>query len=31
MQKYGSFRSQALILGYYNALAAGKPDADISG
>jgi hypothetical protein len=30
-QKYGSFRSEKLILGYYNALAAGKPDADISG
>jgi hypothetical protein len=30
-QKYGSFRSEKLILGYYNALAAGKPDADIAG
>ena len=30
IQKYGDFRSEKLILGYYNALAAGDPDAPIA-
>jgi hypothetical protein len=31
VEKYGSFRSEKLILGYYNALAAGHPDAAVAG